>query len=96
MKSIYNYEHINVCPNEMFSCHMQNGGLCIQIEKHYTNESVQYLSASMSHFGNEGPKASIPLFTIEQINAMICLLEKAKESVTSEHSHMVEKPKFIE
>lgn len=66
-----------------FYCHVDNGGLTISIEQN----TVQYLTADWYHYRNAGPKASIPLLTVAQVDAMIKLLEEAKNNITDEHSY---------
>ena len=74
-----------------FYCHVENGGLTVSLEQSDT-DCPQYLTADWSHFGNIGPKASIPLLTEKQIDAMIVLLNEAKKSVKPDHSYELDDP----
>ena len=76
-----------------FYCHVENGGLTVFVESY--GPGPQYLTADWCHYGNAGPKASIPLLTVEQVDAMIKLLEDAKSEITADHSYMMDHPESI-
>ena len=77
-----------------FYCHVENGGLFVELTQDGRGEGLQSLVAWWTHFGNQSPRVELPLLTVAQIDGMIELLRIARTRVSDGHSYQFGEPEF--